>query len=480
MNLGSWTIFCAVMSLGAPGERQRLSDGVVRFEQGSSVLTEASQRTLDRIGAYIKKQGDGDILIVGHTDRHGGSRLNRDLSKRRALEVKRALVRRGVPASRMSVLGLGDQEPISNEATEAADLLNRRVELWVGTREAIAWVSWIRRTVQAQKPAALQWDPALLKMPLRALFKVRTVGPSSAGEVTFKAGNRLYLGPEGLLVVYGREAQARRQKRAVRDISLEEGSLFAKLAARERAPLKVATPAANMRVDSKKTRIEHSRAKARSTVSVYEGRAGVRAQGKRVQVDEGYGTRVKVGEPPETPRRLLKPPKWTSRGPLRGVGGTLELAFLAPDAERVVIELFSPSDTAMERPLRIIKARGPRVALKALEPGAYRLRVTAVDERGVVGLPSDPIDAVVRPALKGPGGLIVAAKDGLLKLPRPGVFELPQGGRWAAGRRAGEGRGGSRPWAARADMASARPAGAPDGRGRAAPVDAGVGLRALV
>lgn len=406
-------------------DRKKLSDGIVRFEQGSSNLTEASLQTLDRIEGYIKKNSAGGILIVGHTDRHGSARLNRTLSKKRADVVKRALIKRGISSSRLSVIGLGYQEPLSTEKSEKADELNRRVELWVGTREAIAYVSWVRKQVEAKKPAAAGWDPAQIKMSLRKLFRVRTVGQRSAGEITFKVGNRLYLGPESLMVLYGLEKKSKRRKRKVSEITLEEGSLFAQLAERERKPMEVATKAARFRIFSRKTRLDYKEKGARSTVSVYDGKADVSAQGSSVQVKKGFGTRVKVGQAPEEPRRLLPPPAWGG-GPFKGPAGALEVRWQPGEgAAQTIIEVFSPDDQKMERPLRTFHFEGQSGKLD-LEPGNYRLRATSVDDREVVGLPSAPVDASVVPALVGADGQPLVSEGGVIKLPKPGVFKLPK------------------------------------------------------
>ena len=408
-------------------EQHKLPDGTVRFKTGSSEITLDSARQLDRIAAFVRNQPDGDVLVVGHTDRHGDVPSNLALSRQRARRIKDELVRRNVRPTRIKVLGVGESEHLSHEPTIEADALNRRVEVWVGTREAIAVVSWIYRTVQAQKPAVKDWDPAYLQMELRRLFRVRTVG-QSAGEVTFTEGHRLYLGPEAYMVVYGRDARARRDKPRVADVTLDEGTLLASLASRGRRVIAVKTDAARMRLSqTKKTRIASNKAKAQSTVSVYDGRADVSAQGESVQVNKGYGTRVKNGLPPEAPAPLPPAPEWTSPGPatiFSGLPSPTLRWITRSSAPRAVLEIGDYQDPEIRRPLRIHEPVAEGAPILTVEPGRYWLRVTSVSERDVVGRPSIARELRVLPApepIEGPG---FELEGTTLVMTYPGIVRL--------------------------------------------------------
>ena len=67
------------------------------------------------------------IVIEGHTDASGSDRYNQHLSERRALAVKRYLVDRyGVDASRLSVVGFGEQR--LHDRARPHGGINRRVQ----------------------------------------------------------------------------------------------------------------------------------------------------------------------------------------------------------------------------------------------------------------------------------------------------------------------------------------------------------------
>ncbi len=69
------------------------------------------------------------ILLVGHTDDTGSSKLNADLSERRARAVAKLFYAAGVPVENVFYQGAGDTLPIADNHDEAGRAKNRRVEI---------------------------------------------------------------------------------------------------------------------------------------------------------------------------------------------------------------------------------------------------------------------------------------------------------------------------------------------------------------
>jgi outer membrane protein OmpA-like peptidoglycan-associated protein len=67
--------------------------------------------------------------IVGHTDSIGSRSYNQALSERRALAAEQHLRSRGVDTGRMAVYGMGLDQPIADNSTDAGRALNRRTEV---------------------------------------------------------------------------------------------------------------------------------------------------------------------------------------------------------------------------------------------------------------------------------------------------------------------------------------------------------------
>lgn len=411
------------------GQRSR-PDGTIQFRRDSTEITTDSARQLDRIAEFLKSHTDGEVLVAGHPDRPGRAPTHRVLSARRAQRVRDELIRRDIRPAQISVLNATAPEPPSHETAELADPRSRRVEVWVGTREAIAVVHWIYRTVQTQRPAATRWDSAYLRMELRRFFRVRTAG-QSAGELVFPEGHRLYLGPESSLVVYGRDARPPPDRPSAADVTLDEGTLLASLASRGLRRIAIETDAARMRLSrTRKTRIDSSKSKARSTVSVYDGRADISAGGRSVRVTEGYGTRVKNGLPPEPPSRLPPPPRWLGTRPATVFSGlpspTVRWRTLT-STTRALLEVGGYDDRKVRRPVRTVRVVARSVPSLDLAPGRYWLRVTSVSERDLVGFPSLVRELRVLPApepLEGPsieldGDHVVMTHPGIVGFPAP-------------------------------------------------------------
>ena len=107
-----------------------LAGDELQFASGTATLPDGDLPSLDRIAAFLKDQPGLTIRIEGHTDSSGSAEINQQLSKQRAEAVMQALIDRGVAADRISATGLGEENPIADNATEAGKRANRRVEIY--------------------------------------------------------------------------------------------------------------------------------------------------------------------------------------------------------------------------------------------------------------------------------------------------------------------------------------------------------------
>jgi outer membrane protein OmpA-like peptidoglycan-associated protein len=102
---------------------------MVFFDWDRSNLSPQALNTIKQAADQFKATGKARITATGHTDRSGPDSYNMALSLRRANAVKDALVRDGVPAPAISVIGKGETQPLVQTADGVREPQNRRVEI---------------------------------------------------------------------------------------------------------------------------------------------------------------------------------------------------------------------------------------------------------------------------------------------------------------------------------------------------------------
>ncbi len=102
---------------------------MVFFDWDRSNLSAQALTTIKQAAAAYKTKGSARITATGHTDKSGPENYNMALSLRRANAVKDALVREGVPATAIQVVGKGETQPLVQTADGVREPQNRRVEI---------------------------------------------------------------------------------------------------------------------------------------------------------------------------------------------------------------------------------------------------------------------------------------------------------------------------------------------------------------
>ena len=98
------------------------------FETGSANLKDVSMLEINRLSQTLKDQPSLKIRILGHTDNVGDNAANKLLSEERAKAVYSALADSGIEISRLSYIGVGEEDPIETNETEEGRQRNRRTE----------------------------------------------------------------------------------------------------------------------------------------------------------------------------------------------------------------------------------------------------------------------------------------------------------------------------------------------------------------
>lgn len=110
-------------------------DGGLLFDFDSDRLRPAARERLAELARSLDDMPDVEVLVAGHTDSVGDEDYNYDLSLRRARAATDRLAEVGMERGRLRMVGLGEEEPVATNETEAGRQQNRRVEVAIYASE---------------------------------------------------------------------------------------------------------------------------------------------------------------------------------------------------------------------------------------------------------------------------------------------------------------------------------------------------------
>lgn len=115
-------------------------DSGILFNTGSSTLSTAAKNSLTQFAGVLKNNADCDVAVQGYTDNAGwknstaeqSAQKNQQLSEQRANAVSNYLKSLGITNAQIKeVAGLGESNPVADNATAAGKAQNRRVEVYL-------------------------------------------------------------------------------------------------------------------------------------------------------------------------------------------------------------------------------------------------------------------------------------------------------------------------------------------------------------
>ncbi len=124
-------------------ETRRTENGIVSklksdilFDTGKYELKPAAVTNLAEMSAILKKYPENVLTIRGYTDSTGTVQGNQILSEKRASAVRDEIVKGGVPAPTVNIVGMGRENPIGDNKTAEGRSQNRRVEVEITVDES--------------------------------------------------------------------------------------------------------------------------------------------------------------------------------------------------------------------------------------------------------------------------------------------------------------------------------------------------------
>ena len=101
----------------------------VFFDFDSAIITPRMQKVIDHIVEEIKGLKGYEYVLNGYTDRVGTEEYNLELSKKRAIAVRKKLLEAGVPEKSISIFAYGEADNAVETEAGIPEAENRRVEI---------------------------------------------------------------------------------------------------------------------------------------------------------------------------------------------------------------------------------------------------------------------------------------------------------------------------------------------------------------
>jgi peptidoglycan-associated lipoprotein len=100
----------------------------VYFDYDRDAIRDDAMATLDQKAGVLQANPGVTMVITGHTDERGSDEYNLALGQRRAAQVKRYLVSKGINGARLTTQSMGESQPAVQGSDEGAYQQNRRAE----------------------------------------------------------------------------------------------------------------------------------------------------------------------------------------------------------------------------------------------------------------------------------------------------------------------------------------------------------------
>jgi peptidoglycan-associated lipoprotein len=122
------------MSLDINGDSDSNKAGALKtvyFDYSSATIAGSTKETLNSNAEFLKKNTTVKVQVEGHCDERGSVQFNLALGEKRAKSVRDYLVGQGVTASRINIISLGKEKPVSFGHDEESWSKNRRANFVV-------------------------------------------------------------------------------------------------------------------------------------------------------------------------------------------------------------------------------------------------------------------------------------------------------------------------------------------------------------
>lgn len=101
----------------------------IRFFPNDATIVDSWNTVLDELTDYLKENDRKGVMLTGYSDNRGTEAYCLGVSRQRAMEVKKALIMRGIDENRIEVVAMGSENPVGDNDDREAFAKNNRVSI---------------------------------------------------------------------------------------------------------------------------------------------------------------------------------------------------------------------------------------------------------------------------------------------------------------------------------------------------------------
>ena len=111
---------------GMAADRAQLASYTVHFAYDSAAVRKSERANVEAVADALSRDSSAKLMIEGNCDERGTEEYNRSLGERRALAVRKELVKHGIDPMRVFTKSYGKDKPADPGHDESAWSKNRR------------------------------------------------------------------------------------------------------------------------------------------------------------------------------------------------------------------------------------------------------------------------------------------------------------------------------------------------------------------
>ena len=101
----------------------------VKFFPNDAELLDSYDPLIKEVADYLKQNEEMEVLLRGYSDNTGTEMYNEAISRQRATEIKKALIKHNIAPTRIEIEALGAINPVGDNNTRVGRIENNRVEM---------------------------------------------------------------------------------------------------------------------------------------------------------------------------------------------------------------------------------------------------------------------------------------------------------------------------------------------------------------